>query len=45
MNLTKKIITSCLIVVSLVALSACHTVGGFGKDVSKTGKEIQKVSR
>lgn len=43
----KKIITTavvCVLSASLLALGGCSTVQGFGKDVSKGGREIQRAA-
>jgi predicted small secreted protein len=41
----KNIAMVCFILTTLGILSGCGTVNGFGKDVSKTGHEIQKATR
>lgn len=45
MKNNKKIAMVCLFISTLFMLNACSTVHGFGKDVSKTGQEIQKATR
>lgn len=44
MNSAKRIIVSGLLIALFASLAACSTVKGFGKDVSKTGNEIQKAA-
>lgn len=44
MNLCKKIVVACLVVATLTSITACNTAKGFGKDVTKTGKEIQRAA-
>lgn len=41
----KKIAMVSVVLTTLFLLNGCNTVKGFGKDVSKTGQEIQKASR
>lgn len=41
----KKIAMVCFFLSTLFLLNGCSTVKGFGKDVSKTGQEIQKAAR
>ena len=41
--MTRKFITAALIVSSL-ALTACNTIAGAGKDVSSTGKAVTKTA-
>jgi len=36
-----KTITTCVALSFLLALSACNTMQGFGKDVSKAGDKIE----
>jgi len=36
-----KIITTCVALSFLFALSACNTMQGFGEDVSKAGNKIE----
>lgn len=45
MSTTKRIIMAAFAVSTLVLLSACGTVHGFGQDVSKAGRDIQQASR
>lgn len=43
----KKLVSSvvfCALFASLGLLSACNTVQGIGKDVSKGGKDIQRAA-
>ncbi len=40
----KKLILVSFILLSGTMLSACSTVSGIGKDVSKAGHEIQKAA-
>lgn len=44
MKNNKKIALICVFLTTLCLLNGCNTVKGFGKDVSKTGHEIQKAS-
>jgi len=37
-----KKIALCLL--SIFVLSACNTIGGFGKDVSKAGQAVEKAA-
>jgi predicted small secreted protein len=41
----KKISAACFLVITLGILTGCGTVKGFGQDVSKTGREIQRAAR
>ena len=45
MKNNKKIAMVCFFLATLGILSGCGTVHGFGKDVARTGHEIEKVSR
>jgi predicted small secreted protein len=40
-----KTITSLLIALSLLALSACNTVRGIGQDIGKAGSAIEKSAK
>lgn len=42
----KSIIVSavCVVCAAFSLISACNTVNGFGRDVKKTGNEIQKAA-
>ncbi len=40
-----KTITSLLIALSLLALSACNTVRGIGQDIEKAGSVIEKSAK
>lgn len=44
MNNVKKIIMCSLLLATVSMVTACGTVKGFGQDVSKTGREIQKAA-
>lgn len=33
-----------LCLLAVFALSACNTIGGFGKDVSKAGQAVEKAA-
>lgn len=41
----KKIIMVCLMISTIGLLSACSTVKGFGRDVSKAGSGIQRAAQ
>jgi len=41
----KKIIALALLAVSILALTACNTVHGFGEDVSKVGDKMQDAAK
>lgn len=45
MKNNKKIAMVCFFLTSLLILNGCGTVHGFGKDVARTGHEIEKASR
>ncbi len=45
MKNNKKIAMVCFFLTTLFMLNGCGTVHGFGKDVAKTGHEIQKAAR
>lgn len=40
-----KLAIVCFFVATFTLLTGCGTINGFGKDVSKTGHEIQKATR
>ncbi|PJD94409.1 MAG: entericidin A [Legionella sp.] len=44
MNHGKKIMTVTLCIAALALLTSCSTVKGFGKDVSRTGQDIQRAA-
>ena len=41
----KKIIALALLAVSILTLTACNTVHGFGEDVAKVGEKMQDASK
>ena len=41
----KKIIALAALAVSILALTGCNTVRGFGEDVSKVGDKMQDASK
>ena len=41
----KKLMLAMMALVAAVALSACNTVQGIGKDIEKGGEAIQKATR
>lgn len=45
MSNLKKLIVVSMILTAFGVMSACSTVKGFGRDVSQTGKDIQRVAR
>jgi predicted small secreted protein len=45
MKNNKKIAMVCFFLATLGILSGCGTVHGFGKDVARTGHEIEKATR
>ncbi|WP_028387691.1 entericidin A/B family lipoprotein [Legionella fairfieldensis] len=44
MNNTRKIAIACFLLTTLGLLSACGTIKGFGQDVSRTGRDIQRAA-
>jgi predicted small secreted protein len=45
MNKLISVVVVSVLSVSLLVLSGCNTVKGAGRDISKTGKAIEKASR
>lgn len=41
----RKIITLVLLLVSVISLTACNTIHGFGQDVAKAGEKMQEASK
>lgn len=41
----KKIVSVLTILVSLMALSACNTVQGVGRDIERGGQAIERAAR
>ncbi len=41
----KKLITMCVVMMSLFQLSACNTMQGFGKDVKKAGEAVENAGK
>jgi predicted small secreted protein len=36
---------TCMVMLTLLSLTACNTVEGMGKDIEKAGEAIQKTSK
>ncbi len=44
MSNVKKIMTFAVFVTSFMMLTSCSTIKGFGKDVTRTGHDIQRAA-